>query len=487
MRFKRFVAMLCTAFAFCMPVSAQQGTKNLVNDSGAAVTQYAVVVGGTTVNSTFSTTTTADDNQVVGVVLDASVSNGVAGLIATTGVTKVQVTGAVARGDFLGTHTVAGKAISNGTDPSGSFGFALEAGTDTTVRCMLMTPQGANPASSMRLNDDKEIQFGDAQEIRLDYDNATNKLEFTDGTNILATLTDAGTTGNFAATGTLIATGGITGTPISGSTGAFTTLSSSGLTTANSLTVTNDLLVDGGDIGITADTDLLGLASGALTVRGTLTATGAMTAQSTLEVTADTTVGTNAGTTRYLILNSAQSNARHILYQTAGVLRWQLGANSTAESGGNAGSNYTLTAYGDTGTFIDQPIFIERVAGGTMTLSRPVTMTGDLAVNGGDLGITADPNLIGLAADALTVNGALTTTGNGWYSNGVLTIGTANASRGALTLNNGSGTTTPGYIALKSLSGTATGYLWVAADGKLRIHTAVPTADTDGVVVGAQT
>jgi microcystin-dependent protein len=34
--------------------------------------------------------------------------------------------------------------------------------------------------------------------------------------------------------------------------------------------MTGDLLVDGGDIGITADPDLMGLASGALTVRGTL-------------------------------------------------------------------------------------------------------------------------------------------------------------------------------------------------------------------------
>ena len=346
-------------------------------------------------------------------------------------------------------------------------------------------------SDTVRLLDNVELELGTDSDFGIAFDSTDGRMKYRDAAgNLLGEWTDSGTTGNFRATGDGLFDGGDIGltadTDLLGLAANALTVRGT-LTVDTTATITGDVIVNGGDIGITADADLIGLASGALTVRGTLTATGAMTAQSTLEVTADTTVGTNAGTTRYLILNSAQSNARHILYQTAGVLRWQLGANSTAESGGNAGSNYTLTAYGDTGTFIDQPIFIERVAGGTMTLSRPVTMTGDLAVNGGDLGITADPNLIGLAADALTVNGALTTTGNGWYSNGVLTIGTANASRGALTLNNGSGTTTPGYIALKSLSGTATGYLWVAADGKLRIHTAVPTADTDGVVVGAQT
>ena len=45
----------------------------------------------------------------------------------------------------------------------------------------------------------------------------------------------------------------------------------------------------------------------------------------------------------------------------------------------------------------------------------------------------------------------------------------------------------PGLLRMDSsttLSGTAgTYYLWVSATGALRIHTAIPTADTDGALV----
>ncbi|MEE9446227.1 MAG: hypothetical protein V3V19_11250 [Cocleimonas sp.] len=46
------------------------------------------------------------------------------------------------------------------------------------------------------------------------------------------------------------------------------------ISTAGLVTLSNNLLVDGGDIGITADTDLLQLASGALIINGTATLTG---------------------------------------------------------------------------------------------------------------------------------------------------------------------------------------------------------------------
>jgi len=63
------------------------------------------------------------------------------------------------------------------------------------------------------------------------------------------------------------------GTAINGIENGTTTLTS--VTTSGAATVGTDLLVDGGDVGITADADLLGLAANALTVRGTLAVTGA--------------------------------------------------------------------------------------------------------------------------------------------------------------------------------------------------------------------
>ena len=46
-------------------------------------------------------------------------------------------------------------------------------------------------------------------------------------------------------------------------------------------------------------------------------------------------------------------------------------------------------------------------------------------------------------------------------------------------------TGSPAYLKLVALDGTAY-YYFAAADGDLRVHTAIPTADSDGAVVGGQ-
>lgn len=56
--------------------------------------------------------------------------------------------------------------------------------------------------------DDKALQLGTDLDIQIVYDEVTdNRLEFTDGTNLLMHITDAGTTGNLGVTGTLSVTG----------------------------------------------------------------------------------------------------------------------------------------------------------------------------------------------------------------------------------------------------------------------------------------
>ena len=67
---------------------------------------------------------------------------------------------------------------------------------------------------------------------------------------------------------------------------------------------------------------------------------------------------------------------------TAG-LRWQVYKSGDAESGGNAGSAFLVRAYGDTGTFIDEPIRITRAASGTFAIARPVTIAPTLGIAGG--------------------------------------------------------------------------------------------------------
>jgi hypothetical protein len=58
------------------------------------------------------------------------------------------------------------------------------------------------------------------------------------------------------------------------------------------------------------------------------------------------------GTLPQIKINTAAGIARGVGMYTAGVQRWEFAADQTAESGGNAGSNFSLFAYSDTGAYL---------------------------------------------------------------------------------------------------------------------------------------
>jgi hypothetical protein len=129
------------------------------------------------------------------------------------------------------------------------------------------------------------------------------------------------------------------------------------------------------------------------TVTGNLTVTGIMTVN-----------GPNS-----MVLNAAPGNQRAILGQSSGLTRWQLQlGDQTAEGAGNQGSNFSLSAYGLTGTFLGTWLSIARADGSTVFNGSGVTIQGGLAVNG--LLALASPNNLaiygGLAGQALTTNGS---------------------------------------------------------------------------------
>lgn len=112
------------------------------------------------------------------------------------------------------------------------------------------------------------------------------------------------------------------------------------------------------------------------------------------------TLGTNArATALYQAMNAAAGYVKGLAFQSAGLNRWIAQCYSTAESGGNAGSPFYITAFDDAGSTIDSPVTITRAAGGAITLARPVsitnttastsTTTGSLVVAGG-LGIAKE-------------------------------------------------------------------------------------------------
>jgi len=59
------------------------------------------------------------------------------------------------------------------------------------------------------------------------------------------------------------------------------------------------------------------------------------------------------------------------------------------------------------------------------------------------------------------------------------------AEAGHIDLKCGTGSNKPSYISLQAPTGE-TRYLFIDSTGDLRIHTAVPTADSDGAIVGTQ-
>jgi hypothetical protein len=94
----------------------------------------------------------------------------------------------------------------------------------------------------------------------------------------------------------------------------------------------------------------------------------------------DVSVGGNlrigTATEATVLLNGPVTSNRLIYLMTSGDIRWSFGANVAAESGANAGSDFTFIAWNDAGTApISVPLAISRATGA-------VTLSGALGVNG---------------------------------------------------------------------------------------------------------
>jgi hypothetical protein len=91
-----------------------------------------------------------------------------------------------------------------------------------------------------------------------------------------------------------------------------------------------------------------------------------------------------AATTR-MVMDGDTGQSKIITYRTAGLQRFGLYVNNTAESGSNAGSDFAIRAYNDAGTLLSTPLFIKRSTGNVgLGTTSP---TGKLQVSGGDVRI----------------------------------------------------------------------------------------------------
>ena len=69
-----------------------------------------------------------------------------------------------------------------------------------------------------------------------------------------------------------------------------------------------------------------------------------------------------AATTR-MVMDGDAGQSKIITYRTAGLQRFGLYTNNTAESGSNVGSDFAIRAYSDAGTLLNTPVFIKRSTG----------------------------------------------------------------------------------------------------------------------------
>lgn len=123
---------------------------------------------------------------------------------------------------------------------------------------------------------------------------------------------------------------------------------------------------------ITVNRNILGQATQLLfnTVTTSLSIGGA--AAFSLGGAGDHSLGASAGGNTTVSLRGASGSTRVWRISTGNTRRWAWGANATAESGSNVGSDYFLTAYDDAGSIIDSPISVARVAAGELLFVRPI-------------------------------------------------------------------------------------------------------------------
>lgn len=74
-------------------------------------------------------------------------------------------------------------------------------------------------------------------------------------------------------------------------------------------------------------------------------------------------------------LSTAAGNSRYVVFSTGATERWAInGADNSAESGSNAGSNFLIGRFSDAGAFIDFPLQITRSTG-AVTLTGVLNLT----------------------------------------------------------------------------------------------------------------
>lgn len=133
------------------------------------------------------------------------------------------------------------------------------------------------------------------------------------------------------------------------------------LVDASGALLVNGAPLSGGGGGASGTAAITGGTINGATIGGT---TPAPVTGTVLTATERLTVGaSNLAATAAVYFNAGPGQVRQFVYQTAGSIRWTIGADSGTETGSNAGSNFAFARWDDAGNLIGNAIHITRATG----------------------------------------------------------------------------------------------------------------------------
>jgi hypothetical protein len=159
------------------------------------------------------------------------------------------------------------------------------------------------------------------------------------------------------------------------------------------------------------------------------------------------------------VLRSAGQVGYFRVMDRGGNRRWALGGNATSESGSNAGTDFQILSYSDANAFIDAPVTIARVAGGAVTIARPLSVTNSTAATSTTTGSGIFSGGIGVAGEGWFGGNVKIgdTRAYGWATDTTMVRSSANNVTLDASLNLLGTVTSAGNLVVRDTGGTAIG------------------------------